>query len=313
MELTSKTPPSQRTDTSRQSPASSPSWLIVSIPFAFVLCWASGFVVPRAFERYSEPLTFVTLRNAGALVVLVAIAVRYPWPRRPADILGLLWSGALLQGFSVGLMYWAVYHGLPAGIAALIGGLQPAMAAVLGVTMLGEALAATQWIGIATGLVGVALVVSPKLSGASSAASFGPIAAAFGGVASIAYGSIYQKRFEQTGDAWTRTAILFVGALVPPAIGALVLEHGHVNWQPALIAVYVWSVLALAVGATMALLFLIQRGQAARASSLIYLVPPVSAAMAYVAFGETITTIQIVGFLVTAIGVALVQRKPGKT
>src|SRR5215218_3449279 len=131
---------SRHTDTSSESSASrqpsAQSWLIVSIPFAFVLCWASGFVVPRAFEHYSEPLTFVTLRNAGALGLLVAIAIRHPWPRRPTDILGLLWSGALLQGVSVALMYWAVYHGLPAGIAALIGGLQPAIAAVLGVMML---------------------------------------------------------------------------------------------------------------------------------------------------------------------------------
>src|SRR4051812_20116247 len=123
MELTSKTSPRQHVDTGSRS------WLIASVPFAFVLCWASGFVVPRAFERYSEPLTFVTLRNAGALVVLVAIAIRHPWPRTRNDILGLMWSGALLQGFSVCLMYWAVYHGLPAGIAALIGGLQPAIAA----------------------------------------------------------------------------------------------------------------------------------------------------------------------------------------
>ena len=300
MELPPKITPSHQTG--------SQSWLIASIPVAFVLCWASGFVVPRAFERYSEPLTFVALRNAGALVVLIAIALRHPWPRKPADIAGLLWSGALLQGFSIGLLYWAVYHGLPAGIAALIGGLQPAIVAVLGVFMLGEMLGGLQWTGIAIGLAGVALVVSPKLT-ATAGASLGLIAAAFAGVASMAYGSIYQKRFDRAGDAWTRTALLFAGASIPPLIGALALEHGDVSWQPALIAVFAWSVLALAVGATMALLFLIQRGEAARASSLIYLVPPVSATMAYFAFGETISAIQIAGFMVTAIGVVLVQRK----
>jgi len=303
-ELTSKYAPHQATSTSQ-------SWLIASIPVAFVLCWASGFVVPRAFERYSEPLTFVALRNAGALVLLAAIALRHPWPRRPADLLGLMWSGALLQGFSLCLMYGAVYHGLPAGIAALIGGLQPAITAVLGVTMLGETLAVLQWIGIAIGLAGVALVVSPKLAD-TSGASFGLIAAAFAAVASIAYGSIHQKRYEHTGDAWTRTTVMFVGALIPAAIGAFALEHGEVTWHPVLIAVYLWSVVALAVGATMALLFLIQRGEAARASALIYLVPPVSATMAYLAFGETISAIQIAGFVVAAIGVALVQRKPAK-
>jgi drug/metabolite transporter (DMT)-like permease len=169
--------------------------------------------VPRAFERYSEPLTFVALRNIGALVVLITIAIRHPWPRKLADIAGLMWSGALLQGFSIGLVYWAVYHGLPAGIAALIGGLQPAMAAVLGVFMLGETLAALQWTGIAIGLAGVALVVSPKLAD-TSGASLGLVAAAFVGVASMAYGSIYQKRFDHAGDARTRTALLFAGAFV---------------------------------------------------------------------------------------------------
>jgi drug/metabolite transporter (DMT)-like permease len=74
-----------------------------------------------------------------------------------------------------------------------------------------------------------------------------------------------------------------------------------------MIAVYAWSVFALAVGATMSLLFLIDRGQAARAAALIYLVPPMSALMAYLAFGETVGTAQVAGFLISAAGVALVQ------
>jgi drug/metabolite transporter (DMT)-like permease len=130
---------------------------------------------------------------------------------------------------------------------------------------------------------------------------------------SIAYGSLYQKRFNNVGDAWTRTAIMFAGALIASAIGAALFERGDVDWQPVMIAVYAWSVIALAVGATMALLFLIQRGEAARASSLIYLVPPVSALMAYLAVGETINAVQIAGFVVAAIGVALVQRDSRKT
>src|SRR6266436_431809 len=70
----------------------------VGIPVAFVLCWSSGFVVPRAFARYSEPLTFTTLRNAGAALVLILIAIffRCPWPRSLRDKIGIMWSGALL-------------------------------------------------------------------------------------------------------------------------------------------------------------------------------------------------------------------------
>ena len=161
-------------------------WAVALIPFVFVLCWASGFVVPRAFQPYSEPLTFVALRSAGAFVLLALIAIGHPWPRKLSDIAGLLWSGALLQGFSVALMYWSIYHGVPAGIAALIGGLQPAITAVLASGMLGEALGGAQWTGIVTGLAGVALVVSPKLHGGSSAGTIELMVLCFLGVASIA-------------------------------------------------------------------------------------------------------------------------------
>jgi drug/metabolite transporter (DMT)-like permease len=281
------------------------------VPIAFVLCWSSGFVVPRAFRPYSEPLIFVTLRNAGAFAVLalIALVLRAPWPRTWADYFGLAWSGALLQGFSLALVYWAVSHGLPVGVAALIGGLQPVITAMLAVTMLGETLSRVQWSGIIMGFAGVALVVSPKIAVSFSFAAIGLEALCLAGVASLAYGSIYQKRFEGTGDAWTRTAVMFAGALLPPLTGALLLEHGRIIWATPLTAVYVWSVLALAIGATMALLFLIQRGEAARASAFIYLVPPVSAVMAYIGFGEPITAIQLAGFIITAVGVALTRSK----
>jgi drug/metabolite transporter (DMT)-like permease len=264
----------------------------------------------RALQRAAD---ISRLRNAGALALLAAIAIGIHGRENRLTSPGCWWSGALLQGFSVALMYWSVYHGIPAGIAALMGGLQPAITAVLAAGMLGEALEGMQWTGIVAGLAGVALVVSPKLGGASSAQSLELMFFCFLGVVSIAYGSLYQKRFNNVGDAWTRNAIMFAGALIASAIGAALFERGDVDWQPVMIAVYAWSVIALAVGATMALLFLIQRGEAARASSLIYLVPPVSALMAYLAFGETINAVQIAGFVVAAIGVALVQRDSRKT
>jgi drug/metabolite transporter (DMT)-like permease len=107
--------------------------------------------------------------------------------------------------------------------------------------------------------------------------------------------------------SWTRTAVMFVGATVPAGAGAILLEHGQVDWNVAMIVAVAWSVVALAVGATMGLLFLIERGQASRAASLIYLVPPTSALMAYAGFRESITGLQAVGFLISAAGVALVQ------
>jgi drug/metabolite transporter (DMT)-like permease len=281
------------------------------IPVAFVLCWASGFVVPRAFAPYIEPLTFVAIRNGAAAIVLVSIALmlRSSWPDKWSDRAGLLWAGALRQGFSLMAVYWTVVHGLQVGVAALIGALQPALTAMLAAWLLGEALWRWQWGGIALGFAGVALIISPKLGTSEAHSSLALGLLAFVGVACMAYASLYQKRFEQVGDPWTRTTIMFIGATVPALIAACLVERAQIELVPALIAVWVWSVFALAIGATMALLFLIRKGQASRAASLIYLVPPVSALMAYAGFGEAIHLIQIAGFAVAALGVALVQLK----
>lgn len=281
-------------------------WLL-PVSFAFVLGWASGFVVPRVFVAYTEPFTFVALRNLGATLVLAAITLTIAgsWPRRPKDIAGLIWAGACLQGFAVMGLYWAIYWGLPVSIAALVGGLQPALTAVFAVALLGEELTAWQWGGIGLGFAGLGVAVFPKI--AASHGSLGLILSALLGVASMAYGSIYQKRFSHLGDAWSRTTLMFAGASIPSLAAARLFEDGWVSWQPAMVAVYAWSVLVLAVGATMGLLFLIERGQASRAASLLYLVPPTSALMAYLAFGERIGVVELAGFGLSAGGVALVQ------
>jgi drug/metabolite transporter (DMT)-like permease len=266
--------------------------------------------VPRAFAPYVEPFIFITARNAGAAValVLLALALRRPWPQTRAERLGLIWAGALLQGFFLMAGYWAIVKGLQVGVAALVGALQPALTALFAAMMVGEGLGRRQWLGLALGFAGVAVVISPKLVSGQGHASLLLALVFLAGVACAAYASVYQKRFEQAGDAWTRTALIFIGATIPAAIGAL-FENGRVIVTVPLVAVYLWSVFALAIGATMTLLYLIQKGQAARAASLIYLVPPVSAVMAYMGFGEPIGWALIAGFAITALGVWLVQKK----
>jgi len=298
---------------SGRRPASSARTRIVAygLPIVFVLLWASGFVVPRAFAPYAEPFTFVAARNAGAALVLLvaALVLRRPWPRPRGDQIGLLWTGALLQGFFLMAGYWAIVNGLAVGVGALIGALQPGLTALCAAFMVGEGLSRRQWIGLALGFAGVGVVISPKLVGGQGHASLVLAGVFLAGVACAAYASVYQKRFEESGDALTRTALIFVGATIPAAIAAGLIEHQHVVFALPFVAVYLWSVFALAIGATMTLLYLIANGQAAKAASLIYLVPPVSAMMAYVGFGEPIGWALIAGFAVTALGVALVQTK----
>jgi drug/metabolite transporter (DMT)-like permease len=281
-----------------------------ALPVAFVLLWASGFVVPRAFKPYVEPFTFIAARNAGAALVLVllALALRGSWPRTRGDRLGLMWTGVLLQGFFLMGGYWAIVQGLPVGVAALIGALQPGLTALCAAVMVGEGLNRRRWLGLALGFAGVAVVISPKLIGGKGHGSVVLALVFLVGVACAAYASVYQKRFEHAGDALTRTALIFLGATVPAAIGAL-FEDAGVTASVPLAAVYLWSVFALAIGATMALLYLIGKGEAAKAASLIYLVPPVSAVMAWLGFNEPIGWALIAGFAITALGVWLVQKR----
>jgi drug/metabolite transporter (DMT)-like permease len=152
---------------------------VVAIPVLFVLLWASGFVVPRVFGPYVEPITFIGARNGGAalVLVLVALALRCPWPQQRSEQLGLMWAGALLQGFFTMAVYWSIHRGLPVGIAALAGGLQPALTAMFAAWIVSERVSALQWIGIVLGFVGLVLVMTPKLGAGHAAASARPYGA----------------------------------------------------------------------------------------------------------------------------------------
>jgi drug/metabolite transporter (DMT)-like permease len=244
------------------------------------------------------------------VLALIALTIRSSWPLHWADRLGLMWAGALQQGVYLMALYWAIFHGLPVAIAALIGGLQPALTAVFAASVLGEKITARQIAGMVIGLCGVGLVLSPKFAETNAANTLALALLGLAGVAAGAYGSVYQKRYVHLGDDWSRTALLFVGAVFPATVMAYALEGGPIEWTPNLVVVYAWSVLPLAIGGTMGLLYLMRKGQAARAASLLYLVPPISAFMAYVGFGERLRAIQVAGFAVAAIGVYLVQASP---
>ena len=140
--------------------------LIAAAPILFVVMWATGFIVARYSAPHASPLAFLSIRFplAGALFVLIALLIRAPWPGGRAALHAAI-AGAFLHGGYLGPVYWAVAHGMPAGVSALIVGLQPLMTAILAARMVGEPISRRHWLGLATGILGVALVVSPKLQG----------------------------------------------------------------------------------------------------------------------------------------------------
>jgi drug/metabolite transporter (DMT)-like permease len=284
--------------------------LIRSAPLLFVLIWSTGWISAGFGAKDADPLTFLSLRYALAAVCLLTISLAFgaSWPARVRDVVHALVSGVLLHAIYLGGVWWAIGHGLPAGLSGLIAALQPILTALMAPILLGEVLSLRRWGGIVVGLGGIALVLWPKLVGIDLRALDGiawPIVINVLAMLSVTFGTFYQKRFIATGDLRTVTVLQYAGACAVTLPVALMTESLRLNWTPTLVLTMAWSVLALSIGAIGLLLMLLRRGEVSRAAALIYLVPPTVALQAYFFFGETMSPGQMVGLLVAALGVAL--------
>jgi drug/metabolite transporter (DMT)-like permease len=292
-------------------PATAPSPLFtIGAPFLFVVLWSSGFIVARLVAPHADPLTFISVRYVVAILFLAGLAFiqSAPWPKTPREIGVNAVSGVLLHGLYLGGVFWAVKHGLPAGIAGLFSGLQPLVTAMVAKPLLGETVGFRRWIGILIGFTGAALVLAPQLGtgeGAIPLAALGVAAIAFAGFTA---GTIWQKRTGAKMDLRTGNVVQFTAALVPTALIAWLTESGKFDLTVELFIGLFWSVAGLSIGAIMLLLVLIKRGAVVQTASLLYLVPPVTALMAWIGFGETMTMVQLGGMAIAAFGVALATR-----
>ncbi|HEX7647892.1 MAG TPA: DMT family transporter [Noviherbaspirillum sp.] len=296
--------------TSILSASASNRW-IAAMPFVFVLIWSTGFVVARFGLPYAPPLTFLVLRFAGVLSVLLPLVLimKAPWPH--GRILHIAVAGVLLQAGYLSGVWCAIKLGMPAGLSALIVGLQPILTA-FAAPLVGERVSNRQWLGLAFGICGVGLVVANKIS--LIGLSWQSIALCLMALMSITVGTLYQKRFCSSFDLRTGTIIQFSASLVVLLPLAMMFEGmtpalDAVQWTPRFVGALMWSVLALSIGAIFLLFALIRKSAATQVTSLLYLTPPTTAVMAWVMFREAFSIVGIVGMLLAVIGVALVTRK----
>ncbi len=292
-------------------PGAMSSLLSSLIPAAFVLIWASGFVAARYVAPYAEPLAFVALRLALVALVLAGIAfvLRARWPRSAAGWRDGMVAGVLMQGIYVAGVFWSVHRGLPAGIAALVGSLQPLLTASLAGPLLGERVSRRRAAGIAVGFLGAALVLVPKL-GATDAAGIPPgaLAISLGSVVALTLGTLWQKRTGGGGDLLASAVLQFLGGTACAVPLALAFGGPRFDAVGPLWFSLGWAILVNSVAGVLLFLFLIRRGAVAGVAALFFLVPPVSAGLGYLLFGETLTLVQIAGMAVAAAGVAVANR-----
>ncbi|MCW5698732.1 MAG: DMT family transporter [Rhodospirillales bacterium] len=280
----------------------------MAAPVLFVLLWSTGFIGAKMGLPYAPPFTFLVVRFgiAAALLATVAVLVRAPWPKSWADYGTASLVGVLIHGVYIGGVFSAIHHGMPAGVAALIVGLQPVLTAVLAGPYLHERVTMKQWAGLLIGLAGVILVVANKLQFETDHI-FG-VLFTLGSLFGITIATLYQKRHGGGMDLRTGSAIQFAAATVSVAIPAAIFEQVKIQWSGEFIFALSWLVLVLSIGAVTLLYVIIRRGAAAKVASLFYLVPPVTALIAFFLFGETLGPTALIGMAVTVLGVSLVTR-----
>jgi len=279
---------------------------IASAPAVFVLLWSTGFIGAKFGLPYAEPLTFLALRFALVcpLLAAVALAVRAPWPRRAAFWHNVV-SGLLLHGVYLSGVFIAIGRGMPAGIAALMVGLQPLLTSTLANRWLGEPVRLQQWIGLVLGVIGVYFVVHGKVGdGEASLAAWVAISIALLGVT---LGTIYQKKFAGGGDLRSNMPVQFAAAVIFCGAGAFLFETRPIEWSGEFIFALAWLAIILSWGVIYLFYVMIRRTAATRLVSLFYLVPPVTAVMSYFLFGERLDMLAIVGMGVCILGVFLVN------
>lgn len=284
--------------------------LVGAMPAVFVLIWSTGFIVARYGMPYAPPMKFLALRYvlSVACFALWALAARAAWPADRRQYRHLAVVGVLMHAGYLGGVWAAVKLGMGAGLAALLVGLQPVLTAVW-ISSRGGAVSRRQWTGLLLGLAGLALVVWQKLGvGEISGANF---ALALLALLSITAGTLYQKRYLAPCDVRTANLVQLCAAFVVTLPLAL-LESESMQWNSHLIGALGWSVLALTLGGSSLLYLLIQRGAATAVTSLLYLVPPCTALMAWLLFSEPIATSTVVGMGLAALGVSLVVRPAGR-
>jgi drug/metabolite transporter (DMT)-like permease len=280
---------------------------VKAIPALFVVLWGTGFIGAKLGLPDAPPLKFLLWRFAIVIAIMIALALafRAPWPRG-RQLAHVAVAGVLMQAIYLGGVFTSIDLGLSAGVSALIVGLQPVLTALAG-RFIGEPVAPRQWAGFALGFAGVAMVVWHKLAlGGIGWPALAPCIAALIGITA---GTIYQKRYCSGGDLRTQSVVQFCAAAAFLLPLSLAFETRSVVWSANFVFAVLWLVLVLSLGAITLLMLLIRRGAATTVSSLMYLVPPVTALFAYWLFDERLTALALAGMAVAVAGVALVVRK----
>ena len=285
------------------------------IPWVFVWIWSTGFIAAKYGLPYAEPFTLLSYRFVITLFFLLILIIykKSPWPKTRLDFFHLLIAGVLIHGVYLGGVFQALKWGMPAGLGAMVIGLQPIGMALVAGVLLKEEVSKKQWTGLIMGLVGLYLVLFDSLDLTEQIAFDGfPIWAVFAVIISlfaISIGTIYQKRFCSNMNLYSGAWVQYFSASILCILIVLFFENGEVSWSRTFILAMTWQVLGLSIGAILLLMTMIKKDALASVGSYFYLVAPLVAIQAWFLFEETIGLSALAGVVLISFGVAITTSK----
>lgn len=275
-------------------------------PALFVLLWSTGFIGTRYVLNHAEPMTYLFVRMvlAGSLMAGIVAIWRPRWPNR-MEMLHSVIAGVLVHAIYLGGTSVAIAHSVPAGLSALIPGLQPILTSTLASRWLGERVTPLQWLGLLLGVAGTIMVLNNRSMSGDIAWGF---LASGVSLVSITVGTLYQKRYCSQIDWRSGNLIQFIASAALLAVGAYAFETRAVDWTAEFIAALLWLTVVLSIGSIGLLYWLIRRSAATQFASLFYLVPATTSLMAFILFDERLGLVAIIGMVLCATAVVVVNR-----
>jgi drug/metabolite transporter (DMT)-like permease len=282
---------------------------VSGLAFLFIVLWSTGFIAGKWALPFAPPLTLIAIRLALASLVAAGfiLALKIRMPRNPRSYLHIIVSGILLHACFQGGIFYAIYHGLPAGLCALIIGLQPILTALI-VFFGREKLTPRQWMGMVLGLIGTVAVLSRGgLLTAGGVPALGLIVPALVGLVGLTVGTLYQKRFCSTESILPSTFVQYVACFVVTGALGLVVERPQVRWTGTLVLSLGWLSIVLSIGAVALLFMLIRKQSATLVAAYFYLVPVFTMMFGFILFHEHVGVAALFGCVVSVIGIYLVS------
>jgi len=280
-------------------------------PALFVVLWSTGFIGAKLGLPYAEPFTFLTVRMLITLAILLPVV--FLLVKTKITIRAVLHSmvtGVFVHAVYLGGVFFAIKHGMSAGVAALVVALQPLLTAFIAKQMLGERLSSRQFAGLVAALIGVVLVLTPKFAGGNEIGgiTLANMIAVGAAVVAISFGTVYQKRYAFGVDIRLSTSAQYVGAVMILGLLSLTFETRQIDWTGEFVFALGWLVVVLSIGAVALLMFLIRRDSASSIASLFYLVPVSTAIIAFFLFDETLQPVQLAGMVIVIAALAFGAR-----